>query len=236
MATDRTEAARRGQKRKATTSSAAPEARQFVQIKTVVTMSDAYRACDYSARCALLELCARLKWAAGQSDPANNGKLWLSRDEWTKAGFSSATVTRALGQLVSVGLIYRSRSGGIGRGCSEYALTFYPLTKDTDGLFFQGFRKDAWSKYTPEPKKSRASNLNRAMFKNDELPTGNGEKGIKFKQAPGIKFKHQESESTSLKASGYGQWVADYLSRLSALGPQFAEHCSVADPALVGCA
>ena len=200
MATDRTESTRRGQSAvKTTTKTASSEARQFVQIKTVVTMSDAYRACDYSARCALLELCARLKWVSGQPEPINNGRLWLSRDEWAKAGFAPATVTRALQKLVKVGLIYRTRSGGIGRGCSEYALTFYAPTKDTDGLFFQGFRKNAWSGYVAEPKKTRESNLNKARFKNDELPPEMGEKQIKFEQAPVIKSVHQESESTSLR-------------------------------------
>jgi len=200
MATDRTEASRRGQARsKSAAASSSAEARQFVQIKTVVTMSDAYRDCDYSTRCVLLELCARLKWVSGQPEPTNNGRLWLSRDEWTKAGFAPATVTRSLQQLVKVGLVYRTRSGGIGRGCSEYALTFYAPTKDTDGLFFQCFRKNAWSSYKAEPKKPRESNLNRDRFKNDELPAEMGEKQIKFEQAPVIKSEHQESESTNLR-------------------------------------
>lgn len=200
MATDRVELFKRGQSlTKTTTKAALSEARQFVQIKTVVTMSNAYRACDYSARCALLEMCARLKWVSGQPEPINNGRLWLSREEWAKAGFAPATVTRALQKLVKVGLIYRTRSGGIGRGCSEYALTFYAPTKDTDGLFFQGFRKNAWSGYVAAPKKTRESNLNKARFKNDELPPEIGEKQIKSEQAPVIKSEHQESESTSLK-------------------------------------
>jgi hypothetical protein len=199
MATDRMEQSRRGMvQRKTAAASSSAEARQFVQIKTVVTMSDAYRDCDYSARCVLLELCARLKWVSGQPEPTNNGRLWLSREEWTKAGFAPATVTRALKQLVKVGLIYRARSGGIGRGCSEYALTFYAPTKDTDGLFFQGFRKNAWSSYKAEPKKIRESNLNRDRFKNDELPAEMGKKQIKTEQAPVIKSVHQEAESTNL--------------------------------------
>lgn len=37
------------------------EARRFVQIKTVILMSDAWRDCDYSARCALIELSSRLQ-------------------------------------------------------------------------------------------------------------------------------------------------------------------------------
>ena len=202
MAVDRTEQSRRGQvSRKSAAASSSAEARQFVQIKTVVTMSDAYRDCDYSARCVLLELCARLKWVSGQSEPTNNGRLWLSREEWTKAGFAPATVTRALQKLVKVGLVYRTRSGGIGRGCSEYALTFYTATKDTNGLFFQSFRKNAWSSYKAEPKKPRQSNLNRARFKNDALPPEMGEKQIKSEQAPGIISEHQESESTILRGA-----------------------------------
>ena len=65
---------------------ALPEAKRFVQIKTVVMSSDAWRDCDYSARAAYVEISARLQWASGKPDPTNNGRLWLSRDEWGKAG------------------------------------------------------------------------------------------------------------------------------------------------------
>ena len=131
---DRAEQQRRGGQTRRKSSAATPEAKRFVQIKTVVMMSDAWRDCDYSARCALLELSARLQWESGQSDPTNNGHLWLSRDEWERAGFAPATVTRATKQLIKVGILYRTKTGGISRGCSEYALTCYAMSKDTDGL------------------------------------------------------------------------------------------------------
>ena len=124
MDIDRAGAERRGQSPRKTASTSIardnPEAKQFVQIKTVVMMSDAWRDCDYSARCAFVELSARLQWSFGQSDPINNGRLWLSRDEWERAGFSSATVTRAIKRLVKVGLLYRilSRRTGPGWGSS----------------------------------------------------------------------------------------------------------------------
>lgn len=146
------------------------EAKRFVQIKTVVLMSDAWRHMDFSARCAFIELSARLQWATGQSEPVNNGHLWLSRGEWERAGFSPATVTRCTKALVAVGLLYRTRAGGIGRGCSEYAMTCYAPTRDTTGLFFNGFRKDAWAKFIAPPKKTRESKVNRDRFKFDELP------------------------------------------------------------------
>lgn len=201
---DRTEQQRRGGPARRKSSAAAAEAKRFVQIKTVVMMSDAWRDCDYSARCALLELSARLQWASGQPDPTNNGHLWLSRDEWERVGFAPATVTRATKQLIKVGILYRTRSGGIGRGCSEYALTCYPLGKDTTGLFCQGFRRNAWAKHvssSQEPKKSRESKVNRARYKNDSLPPKNGDKEIKSVQAPRIIFEHQESESTNLQVT-----------------------------------
>lgn len=177
-----------------------PEAKRFVQIKTVVLMSDAWRDCDYSARCAFLELSARIIWASGQPEPINNGRLWLSREEWEKAGFASATVTRATKQLIRVGLLYRTRTGGINRGCSEFALTCYALAKDTSGLHCQGFRKDAWSKYEPSSQeKTRESKVNRHRFKNDELSPENTGKQIKSEPVPLIKSEHQESESTNLQ-------------------------------------
>ena len=175
------------------------EARRFVQIKSVLLMSDAWRDCDYSARCVFIELSARLQWTSGQSEPINNGRLWLSREEWDKAGFAPATVTRAIKQLVKVGILYRARCGGIGRGCSEYALTCYAPTKDAKGLFFNGFRKDAWAKYTRQPKKSRESKMNRDRFNNDELPPENGDYQIKNEPSTRIKSVHQESESTNLR-------------------------------------
>ena len=203
MTIDRAEATRRGQSPRKTAAKPGTtekaEARRFVQTKTVVMMSDAFRACDYSARCVFQELSARLQWASGQSEPINNGRLWLSREEWQKAGFAPATVTRAVKQLIKVGLLYRSRAGGIGRGCSEYALTCYAPTKDSNGLFFNGFRKDAWAKYTQPPKKTRESKVNRDRFKNDELPPENSDYRIKSEPSARIISVHQEAESTNLQ-------------------------------------
>ena len=198
---DRVEGRRGQSPRKNTTQSQSEkaEARRFIQIKTVLHMSDAWRDCDYSARCAFIELSARLKWASNQPEPINNGNLWLSREEWEKAGFAPATVTRAIKQLISVGILYRTRSGGIGRGCSEYALTCFAPTKETSGLFFQGFRKNAWDKYVAKPKKTRESKVNRDRFKNDELPHENMEKQIKSEPSARIKSVHQEAESTNLR-------------------------------------
>lgn len=175
------------------------EARRFVQIKSVLLMSDAWRDCDYSARCVFIELSARLQWASGQPEPINNGRLWLSREEWDKAGFAPATVTRGIKQLLKVGILYRARCGGIGRGCSEYALTCYAPTKDAEGLFFNGFRKDAWAKYVQAPKKTRESKMNRDRFKNDELPPENSDYRIKSEPDARIKSVHQEAESTNLQ-------------------------------------
>ena len=202
MTADRAEARRGLVPRKPHVSKDKTEARRFVQVKTVVMMSDAWRDCDYSARCAFLELSGRLQWASGQPEPLNNGQLWLSRSEWERAGFAPATVTRATKQLIKVGLLYRTRSGGISRGCSEYAITCYSLTKDTNGLFCGGFRKDAWAKYIAAPaesKKCRESKVNRARFKNDSLPPENRDYRIKSEPSARIISVHQEAESTNLQ-------------------------------------
>lgn len=200
---DRAESIRRGSPPRKASNTEKAEAKRFVQIKTVLLMSDAWRDCDYSARCAFLEFSARLKWATGQPEPTNNGRLWLTRDEWLKAGFAPATVTRSIQQLIKTGLIYRARTGGIGRGCSEYALTCYAPTKDSTGLFFNGFRKDAWAKYSPLPEKTHESKVNRDRFKNDSLPLENSEYRIKSEPSARIKSVHQESESTSLQGDEF---------------------------------
>lgn len=182
----------------------APEARRFLQIKTVVLMSDAWRDCDYSARAAYVELSASLQWVSGKSDPINNGRIWISREAWEKSGFAAATITRAMKQLIKVGLIYRTRTGGIGRGCSEYALTCFPLTRDTSGLFCKAFVKDAWAKYvapSAQERKNRVSKLNRNRFTSDELPRKNCDYRIKSEPTVAIKNEHQESESTNLQGS-----------------------------------
>jgi hypothetical protein len=191
-----------------------PEARRFVQIKTVILMSDAWRACDFSARCVFVELSARLQWASGQPEPANNGHLFISRDEWARAGFSHATADKGLRQLIQFGLIYKTRSGGIGRGCSRYALTCYSLAKNTDGLFLAGFRKDAWSKYVCSTecftKKTRDYNLAKHKAKNEVLLPEKGDYGLKFSQ--------EESESTIYRVKrrgGKGQNDAAGVSRTS---------------------
>ncbi len=238
MTTDRAEATRRGQSPRRTAARSGQtekaEARRFVQIKTVVMMSEAWSACDYSARCAFLELSARLQWASGMTEPINNGRLWLSREEWQKAGFSPATVTRAVKQLIKVGLLYRTRAGGIGRGCSEYALSCYAPTKNSNGLFFSGFRKDAWAKYTKPPKKTRESKVNRARFKNDSLPPENRDYRIKSEPSARIKSVHQESESTTLQVRKTvsdhtaDDWLPAYAERLAAIG--LARACPVAIP------
>lgn len=230
MSTGRAKETRRG---RASRDSDNPEAKRFVQIKTVVMMSDAWRDCDYSTRSAFLELSARLKWASGQSEPINNGRLWLSRSEWERAGFASATITRAMKQLIKVGLLYRTRSGGISRGCSEYGITCYPLAKDTSGLFCVGFRKDAWAKYVPQPatpEKPRASKLPRDRSKNDSLPPENGDKEIKSEQGTPTIFEHQEPESTTLHKSEVhhrnDDWIPAYFQRLTECG--LAHACPVA--------
>ena len=172
-----------------------PEARRFIQIKTVVKMSDAWNDCTFASRCAFVELSARMQWVAGQSEPTNNGRLWLSRAEWERAGFAPATVTRAMKQLIKVGLLYRTHLGGIGRGCSEYAITCYSLPKDTSGMFCAGFRKDAWARYVSAPdesQKSRQSKVDQRLFRNDALPDENVVKPIKSEQAPATISEHQE--------------------------------------------
>jgi len=123
----------------------------YAAIEHRVIDSDAYAALTFSAR-SLLVLLAR------QLSKDNNGHLQATYSYLRPYGFSENTITRGIAELVSTGIIYRTRAGGYQQGPAKYAVTWLPLTKNTEGLFLAGFKSSAWRDWTmpngkaPHPK------------------------------------------------------------------------------------
>lgn len=103
----------------------------YAAIEHRVIDSAAYADLTYSAR-SLLVLITR------QLTKDNNGHLQATFSYMRRFKFSENTLSRALCELISHGMIYRSRSGGYQQGAAQYAVTWLPI-KDKKGLYLDGF-------------------------------------------------------------------------------------------------
>jgi DNA-binding HxlR family transcriptional regulator len=157
MGFDRTESSERGIQHRRKPGNTHP----IAAIEKRVLDSEAYADLTFAARAALIELAKALP-------KGGNGHVFIARAKWAAAGFSSKTVTRALAELVSHGIIYKTKSGGIGRGCSTYALTWLPITKK-DGLYLQGFTACAWRNWQKDPKKNARDKFTHIAVENIPL-------------------------------------------------------------------
>lgn len=229
MATDRTEAAKRGQQRKAATK------HPYAAIEHRVIDSEAYADTSFSARAMLIQFARQLTM------PNNNGRLLAAHSYLTRYGFSENTVTRGIAELIEHGFIFRTRSGGFHQGAAMYAVTWIGLTDNRDGLSCNGFQPFAWRDWTPDQKKTRPpkmrtysrkfGGLTKATAANLEaIPPPKNEDSVLM---PLIQDEKRLDDSPP---PGYGQWVTGYLSRLAAHGPQFIAANSVSDPRLLGVA
>ena len=117
----------------------------YAAIEHRVIDSDAYADMKYSSR-SLLLLIAR------QLTKDNNGHLQATFSYMRRFGFSENTISRAIRELISHGMIYRSRSGGYQLGAAQYAVTWLPI-RNKEGLFLNGFVTCAWRSWTPIKKK-----------------------------------------------------------------------------------
>ena len=113
----------------------------YAAIEHRVIDSDAYADMTYSAR-SLLLLIAR------QLTKDNNGHLQATFSYMRRFGFSENTISRAIRELISHGMIYRSRSGGYQLGAAQYAVTWLPI-RNKEGLFLNGFVSCAWRTWAP---------------------------------------------------------------------------------------
>jgi hypothetical protein len=142
MATDRSEASKRGQAPPKTATK-----HPYAAIEHRVIDSPAYANLPFSAR-SLLVLLAR------QLTKDNNGHLQASFAWCSKYGFGSEhTLRAAITELVAHGFIYRTRSHGANKAWAKYAVTWLPI-KNREGLFLDSFPPCAWRDWTPEQKKS----------------------------------------------------------------------------------
>ena len=113
----------------------------YAAIEHRVIDSDAYADMTYSAR-SLLLLIAR------QLTKDNNGHLQATFSYMRRFGLSENTISRAIRELISHGMIYRSRSGGYQLGAAQYAVTWLPI-RNKEGLFLNGFVSCAWRTWAP---------------------------------------------------------------------------------------
>ena len=134
----------------------------YAAIEHRVIDSPAYADLAFSAR-SLLVIFTR------QLTKDNNGHLQAAWSYLRPKGFDSdRTVTKAVMDLIAHGLIYRTRSGGYGKGASQYAVTWLPIT-NKEGLYLDGFKIAAWRNWSPEENKTPPQKVRSPARKKCEL-------------------------------------------------------------------
>jgi hypothetical protein len=135
-----------------------------------VADSVAFTGASFSAQSLLL-------FMARQHNGRNNGHIhavfdWLKERGWK----SSATLKRALDELMERGLIVKTRQGGFRLGNCKYALTWLPIT-DYLGLEIrpEGYRQGSYSGMDKLPFDRPKSNKETDSYNN--LPTSYSEAG-----------------------------------------------------------
>lgn len=143
MATDRSEQARRGQSSQPRATTKHP----FIAIEHRIFDSPAFADLKPNAKVVLFSI-------ARQSKRDNNGQLQATFSWCKRFGLGSEhTLKDSIGQLISHGFIYRTRSHGANGQWACYALTWLPITKK-DGLFLAGFVPNAWRDWQSSNKKT----------------------------------------------------------------------------------
>lgn len=120
--------------------------------------SPAYADLSYAAR-SLLVLITR------QLTKDNNGHLQATFTYMERFGFSVNTLSRATGELIAHGVIYRTKSGGFHQGAAQFAVTWLSVT-NKQGIFLAGFQPCAWRDWLPLEKKSRPPKVRAHSIKN----------------------------------------------------------------------
>lgn len=145
MAIDKAEAAKRGITRNKTSTK-----HPYAAIEHRVIDSAAYSDLTATASKVLLLLARQI--TMGKDGRLNNGHLQATFSFMKMYGIGSEhTLQSAIEQLISHGLIYRTRSHGANKVCARYALTWHPIQKK-EGLFLDGFKSCAWQHWEPEKK------------------------------------------------------------------------------------
>ena len=110
-----------------------------------------------------------LQIIARQYNGRNNGRLQATFSYCKPRGFGSKnTLAEAINDLISHGLIIRTRNRGTVMGKNIWA--FYALTwhkpDPIAGIHFDGFVMDAWAKWLPPKENSGYQNVVRPTVKN----------------------------------------------------------------------
>lgn len=225
MSIDRTEAAKRGQQQRKHSTQ-----HPFIAIEHRVFDSAAFVALKPNAKVTLFAIARQLR-------KDNNGHLQATASWLRRYGIGSEhTVKDAIAQLVAHGLIYRTRSHGANGQWATYALTWLPISKK-DGLFLAGFVPNAWRDWLSSAEKSSPQKLQgdtrkKCSFTHESPAETAGTHTAKSAEYESVLPCIDKSNDS--QPLGYGKWVADYLSRLAALGPRFSKFCPVAAPAFAG--
>jgi len=135
----------------------------YAAIEHRVIDSLAYADLSFSAR-SLLVLLTR------QLTKDNNGHLQATHSYLKGFGFSENTISRCVKELITHGMIYRSRAGGYQQGPSRYAVTWLSIANRQD-IFLEGFKPCAWRNWQPDNKKTPPPNLRASNRKNGEWTT-----------------------------------------------------------------
>jgi len=102
---------------------------------------------------------ALLLLIARQLTKDNNGHLQASFKWCSRYGIGSEhTLRDSIAQLISHGLLYRTRSHGANGAWAKYAVTWLPV-KQREGLFLAGFVSCAWREWQPPKKKTSRQKL-----------------------------------------------------------------------------
>ncbi|MEF8700449.1 MAG: hypothetical protein V5B33_14230 [Candidatus Accumulibacter sp. UW20] len=133
----------------------------YAAIEHRVLDSAAYATLTFSAR-ALLTMLTR------QLTKTNNGHLQAAESYLAPYGFSDKTISRGIRDLITAGMIYRTRAGGFHQGASRYAVTWLPITQ-RDGLFLNGFKSCAWRDWQPAENKITPPKIRTDSRKNVSL-------------------------------------------------------------------
>jgi hypothetical protein len=97
----------------------------------------------------------------------NNGHLQATWSYCKHRGFNSQnTLSKAIGDLIAHGLIYRTRSRGANKQWARYAVTWLPISKSRELLFLHGFKADAWRDWKKLPEKTEGNRLQKQDLSN----------------------------------------------------------------------
>lgn len=190
-----------------------PSKHPIAAIEKRVIDSEAFAALPPSAVCVLLLLARNL-------DKGRNGHCFVSADDAERHGIDRKTLYRQLKNLVTTGFIFPTSRGGNGR-CSTYALTWLPLSKDTNGLRVDNFRPCAWRDWkAPAGDKKRlfrvgkkSSERGQKRVKTPASLDGNGSRDRD--KSPYLELNtNTQGEKPERIGGNAAAWIPDYIERL----------------------